>query len=343
MQSDDATAGAAANELPLVVQIYTEAAKRLGMTVRVLDPEYGYLFEVSHGSHVVRLLGGRSPLNDAVAARLCEDKYYTGLILERAGYTTPQSARCLDASYFRLDKYEGRTGSEAGVEFARTLGYPVVVKPNRMSHGRDVTLAHDEAGLRAAIERIWRTDYIALVQERITGRDLRFDFLDGKYLAGYARTPVVITGDGVRTIRQLVGAADLRFALEPYWQDLDRDPVWRHEVTARGWHADTVLESGTEIDLGGDILNLNRWAMAEMIAELPPPWHEFCMGIAKAMNVAHFGVDIKAAGLASDPAEATVIEVNSSPLLVQMYRMGKTEAAIMGYMKVLQAIFERQR
>jgi len=341
MESRQAAQTAA--ELPQVVQIYTEAAARLGMTVRILDPEYGYLFEVSDGTRSVRLLGGRSPLNDAVAARLCEDKYYTGLILERAGFTVPQSVRCLDPDYFRLDKYEGRTGIEPGLRFASDLAYPVVVKPNRMSHGRDVTVAHDEAEVRAAVERIWRIDYIALVQQRIPGRDLRFDFVDGEYLAGYARSPVIITGNGRQTIREIIESADPRFVDEAYWQSLDRDTDWQREVAGHRWDQNTVLDCGVEINLGGDILNLNRWATAEMVPYLPPKWFDFCMKIGKAMNLSHFGVDIKVNGIDSEPRDATVIEVNSSPLLVQMYRMGQTEAAIEGYMRVLKAIFERQQ
>lgn len=331
------------NRLPQVVQIYTEAASRLGMTVRILDPEYGYLFEVTDGTRSIRLLGGRSPLNDAVAARLCEDKYYTGLILERAGYHTPTSARCLDPGYFQLNKYDGKTGIEPGLQFAADHGYPVVVKPNRKSHGRDVTIVHDETELRAAVEQIWRADYIALVQVRIPGNDYRFDFLNDEYLAGYARSPIIITGDGDQTIRQLVDAAEPRFSNEQFWELTDRDPVWQREISARGWDQNTVLDSNSEVNLGGDILNLNRWATAEIITELPSQWLQYCLGIGKTMNLTHFGVDIKVASLDSDPRDATAIEVNSSPLLVQMYRMGEAEAAIEGYMKVLQATFERQR
>lgn len=329
--------------VPQVVKIYKEAARRLGMTVRILDPEYGYLFEVTDGKRLVRLLGGRSPLNDAVAARLCEDKFYTNVILRRSIYRTPESVRCLNADYFQLEKYEGKTGIDPGLQFADRIGYPVVVKPNRKSHGRDVGVVHDEAELRAAVERIWRTDYIALVQEKVGGRDYRFDFLNGEYLVGYARKPILLTGDGEHTICELLDGQNLKFISDPLWLTPERDPIWRRRVTDRGWDESTVLDSGVEINFGTDILNLNNWAIAEIVPELPQEWLKYCLGIGKAMNLNHFGVDIKVNGIESDPETAVVIEVNSSPLLVQLYRMGEQEAAVAGYMKVLQAIFERQR
>ena len=58
-----------------VVAFQIEAAKRLGLDARILDPEFGHLFEISDGRRSTRLLGGRSPLNDSVAARLAEGHF----------------------------------------------------------------------------------------------------------------------------------------------------------------------------------------------------------------------------------------------------------------------------
>jgi glutathione synthase/RimK-type ligase-like ATP-grasp enzyme len=315
-------------ELPLAVQLCARAAERMGAQIEVLDPEYGYLFCVSLGGRSATLLGGRSPLNDAVATRLCEDKYYTGVLLERAGFKVPKAARCVDPDYFQLEHFEGRTGIEAGAALARRNGYPVVVKPNRMSHGRHVELVRDDQELQRQVRKIWQFDYIALVQQVIEGVDLRFDFLDGEYLAGYMRRPLVVRGDGQRSIRELLselkGAAD----------------VSARAVLAAGFDPDTIPRAGEELNLGGQILNLNRCATAELIESLPAEWLAYCRAIGRALNLRHFGVDLRAPGFDCDPRQATVLEVNSSPLLVQLYRLGHAELAVEAQMKVLAAIFE---
>ena len=61
--------------VPLAVQIQFEAAQRLGLHAEILDPEYNYLFALSTPAHTAVFYAGRSPLNDSVAARICEDKY----------------------------------------------------------------------------------------------------------------------------------------------------------------------------------------------------------------------------------------------------------------------------
>jgi cyanophycin synthetase len=317
-----------ATALPLAVQLCAEAAERLGAQVEVLDPEYGYLFRVSLDGKSVTLLGGRSPLNDAVAARLCEDKYYTGLLLERAGFNVPKSVRCVDPEYFQLDQFEGRMGIAAGAEFARRQGYPVVVKPNRMSHGRHVELVRNEKELERHVAKIWSFDYIALVQQVVHGIDLRFDFLDGEYLAGYMRRPLVVRGNGQSSIRELL--SDLKGATD----------ASARAVLAAGFDPDTIPRAGEELNLGGQILNLNRCATAELVESLPAEWLDYCRAIGRALNLRHFGVDLRAPAFDADPRLATVLEVNSSPLLVQLYRLGHADLAVEGQVKVLAAILE---
>ncbi len=316
----------------------TEAARRLGMTVRNLDADYGYLFELRRGDRRATMLGGRSPLNDAVAARICEDKFYTQLLLDGAGHRVATTQRCLAPGYFKNPTLAASAGIEPGLTFAREYGYPLVVKPNRLSHGRDVGVVDDEQQLTTAVERIWRSDYIALLQEKLDGVDLRLDFLDGTYLAGYIRRPVVIEGDGTRTIRQLAAAKDQRFGHDTFWQRTADDPVWCREVLEQGRDAESILPDGVRIDLSGDILNLNGWAMAEPIAELPSAWRDHCLAIGAALNLRHFGIDLRSAGLHSPPKSAAIIEVNASPLLLQLYKMGHRETALAAQARVLDAI-----
>lgn len=177
----------AAPDVPGVTRLWQAAAGRLGWTVEIIDDEYGYLVEVRNGSRRRVLMGGCSPLNDALAARLCEDKHYTTVLLSRAGIPVPRTARCVSPMHYGDAAVNRRAGAEPGLRFVHEHGLPVVVKPNALSHGRGVTVVRDAAALPAAIEATWRLDAIALVQTYVHGQDARLDYLDGAYLAGYGR------------------------------------------------------------------------------------------------------------------------------------------------------------
>lgn len=275
-----------APEVPKVMGLIVEAAKALNITVTVVDPEYGLLVELSRDGQTQTLLGGRSPLNDAVAARICEDKYYTGIILKRQGYSTPDTARCLKPGHFSSEHYDRRSGISNGLKFARLHGFPLVVKPNRLSHGRDVSLVRNVAELKAAVDAVWRSDYIALVQEWLPGSDLRLNFLDGEFLCGYQRQP------------------------------------------------------GSDTRGDADILNLASGAIPHLIPELSAEWLRYCINIGRVLNLRHFGLDLRIEDLQARPDDMRIIEVNSSPLCVQLYHQGYRAQAIASQIRVLRAIFD---
>ncbi len=271
--------------LPEAVRLMEEAAVVLGLSFRLLDPEGGHLFELSDGRITRTFLGGRSPLNDAVSSRIADDKYYTELLLRRAGFRVPQSVRCLKPGAFGAE-YAGLVGLAPAQDWTRRNDFPFVVKPNRLSHGRHVQLVYDEQELVEAVRRVWEFDSIALVQTPHAGVDLRLDFLDADYLVGYTRTPAA-------------GASD-------------RESL---------------------------ILNLTLGARAEPLPSISGDWHAHGLAVGRALGLRYFGIDFKAPSVDADPADATVIEVNSSPLFVQMALQGHRPAALAAQTRVLAAVW----
>ena len=319
--------------LPKTVELARRAAERLGWGFRVLDPEYGHLFEVDNGARSRVLIGALSPLNDSVASRLAADKYFTAQLLDSAGLRAPATERCLAPGFFEKEHYEDRAGPEPGLAFARRRGYPVVVKPNRGSSGRHVVLARDDDELIAALEPAWERHGVAVVQEPIPTPDLRLDFLDGEYLLGYERSPIRVTGDGQSTIRQLVAEMDRRFESDSLWEG-KRSESW---PDVGGRTPATVLPAGESLDLGGTLLNLNTWASGRLIPELPDRWLAYGLRAGAVLGLRHFGIDYRGAGLEAAPEQAAIVEINSSPLLLQIEALGWTEEAVDAQARILRA------
>ena len=319
--------------LPKTVELARQAAARLGWGFRVLDPEYGHLFEVDNGGASRVLIGALSPLNDSVASRLAADKYFTIQLLERAGLRVPATERCLAPGFFTKESYEDRAGPEPGLEFARRRGYPVVVKPIRGSSGRHVALARDDDELVAALEPAWERHGVAVVQEPIPTPDLRLDFLDGAYLLGYERAPIRVIGDGRATIRELVARLDRRFEADAVWQG-QRADSW---PDADGRTPESVLGAGERLDLGGTLLNLNTWASGRLIPELPDRWLAYGLRAGAVLGLRHFGIDFRGAGLDDPPERAAIVEINSSPLLLQIHALGWADEAVEAQARILRA------
>ncbi|MEO1082770.1 MAG: hypothetical protein AAFY88_00865 [Acidobacteriota bacterium] len=319
-----------------LLQLRLAAARKLGCDVRLLDPETGFLYEIVRGSKRRLLHGGLSPLNDAVAARVASDKHHTGLVLQSAGLRTPETVRCLRPGHFRSSEFNDLLGLEPAFRFAENHPFPLIVKPNRGSRGVDVVVVEDRDALIQAVEQVWRRDYLALVQVPIDGMDVRIDLLDGDFLFGYLRRPLILRGDGESTVRELFAEADSRFAGERFERSLEGDEVWRQHARP----LDAVLALDQRLALETPILNLNRLCEGQRLEGLPDRWLEASRKVARLFNLRHIGIDFKIRSapepLALDPAEAAVIEVNASPSLAQMSRMGFAEEALAAEVRIVE-------
>lgn len=329
---------------PFAVALFMEAAQRLGLAARVVDPEFGYLWELEWpDGHRRTLIGAKTPINDASAAQVCGDKHYASMVLERAGLRVPEAVRCLSPVYFARGEFADRTGPAPGVAFAERAGFPLVVKPNKLSHGRSVRFAWNEAELLAAIDEVFERDTIALVQRPASGREFRLDFLDGEFLVGYERAPLVVEGDGTRTLGELLAAADPRFEAADS-RDARRAEIATTEAFTERRAAndefgfDTPLASGERIDFARGVLNLNRCATGRLVETLPAPWLAWAQRVGRALALRLFGIDLRVESLDADPHTATIIEVNSAPLVNQIARMGQHERAVEAQRRVLAAL-----
>ncbi|MEE8584784.1 MAG: hypothetical protein V3T83_08030, partial [Acidobacteriota bacterium] len=187
----------------LSLRLLALAARRLGMSFELLDSESRLLAEIRCGDRRCLAHASLLPLNDALAARMANDKHYTSLLLQRAALRTPETVRCLDPDLPPEEAFGVASGARNALGMAQRIGYPLVVKPNRLWGGRLVRLTATEQELEESLRAVWRWDPIAVVQPFVTGADYRLDFLDGEYLAGYLRRPLELVGDGRSTIRQL--------------------------------------------------------------------------------------------------------------------------------------------
>lgn len=329
--------------LPLspTVRMRVEAARRLGYSVENLDPETGYLYEVRKGDRRRVLVGAFSPHNDATSARIAEDKFHTALLVRRLGLRVPGVTRCLRPGRFEHEDFSAHTGLDPAHRFASAHGFPLIVKPNRGARGRDVQVVNGEDEMVSAIERVWRHDYLALVQEAVEGIDVRLDFLQGEYLFGYVRRPVSLEGDGRSTVGQLLAAVDPRFSGDAFHRRIVDDPIWIAATAKRALGLDSVLPEGETLRFESTVMNLNRLCVGELVRRIPDAWLHVGLRIGEAIGLRHFGIDFKTRNaLDDDPESVAVLEVNASPSVIQMSQCGHYEEALAAEIAILGAALE---
>ncbi len=146
--------------------------------------------------------------------------------------------------------------NEAAVRAARTLGYPVVVKPARGGKGKGVSvqLEGDEAVAEAfVVARQHHPEVI--VEGYIAGFDHRVLVVGGRIVAAAQRIPGGVTGDGRHSIAELVAEVnkDPRrgTAFTKLMNRIELDREAQRMLDKRGYTNDTIPPEGEVVYLRG--------------------------------------------------------------------------------------------
>ncbi|MGR8979330.1 MAG: ATP-binding protein [Gammaproteobacteria bacterium] len=125
------------------------------------------------------------------SARLARNKVLTAAYLRQAGVPVP--------SHIPVET------TEAALEAAERLGYPVVVKPADRDKGAGVAsglLSPEEVREAFALARKHSSNI--LVEKHFDGRDYRLTVFHGELVWAVERVPGGVTGDGISTVRMLI-------------------------------------------------------------------------------------------------------------------------------------------
>src|SRR5690349_9633936 len=185
----------------LAGEMLARAGARLGITVE-LEPEFRYVGRIvlpDGRKHYFR--NTNFDLNGQGAVEIARDKAYAAFFMARMGYPVPEGHTFFAPAMQHLS---GATrGLAAAYAYARSLGFPVIVKPNSASQGAGVARVHARRELERALRAIVAREDVALVLRLVPGDDYRVVVLDDQVICAYRRAPLSVAGDGAATIRDL--------------------------------------------------------------------------------------------------------------------------------------------
>ncbi|HEY4159684.1 MAG TPA: acetate--CoA ligase family protein, partial [Polyangiaceae bacterium] len=172
----------------------TRAAEARRIPVRRMTN--GSLVQLGYGARARRIWAAETDRTSAVAESIAQDKELTKSLLSTIGIPVPQGVPAFTA--------------EQAWEIAQQIGLPVVVKPRKGNQGRGVSvrLTTREA-VMAAFEIAFSSDGEVIVERHLEGADFRLLVVGGRLVAAARREPPQVTGDGTRSIAELVAQENL--------------------------------------------------------------------------------------------------------------------------------------
>jgi len=145
-------------------------------------------------SHYFFRTRGDKVTNEAVEKGM--DKEITKQMLERADIPVPRGRQ-----------FTKKDSKQKILQFASSIGFPVVIKPTDGSFGRgvfsDITT---EEGILHALDYLWNElgEESIIVEKHISGNDYRLYVVGDQVVGAILRIPPNIIGDGVNTIETLI-------------------------------------------------------------------------------------------------------------------------------------------
>lgn len=286
-------------------RLWREAAAAVGATH---SHHSQGLHRIARGRLVTFTRGSDLMLDDAITLTLVTDKAECYRIFAARGLPVPPH-RAFDKS----DPARAEAFLEANAG-------PMVVKPNLgTGGGRGVTTGiTTRAALYRAIRRAARFGPDLLIEAQIPGASFRLYYLDGHLIDAVRRDPPELTGDGRRSIRQLVAAENHNrltgstpTALSPLVVDADM----RNWLTRSGLAPSSVPSAGARI-VAKAVVNENASPQNHGVrAEVHPDIIDRLGRLARDMGVRAAGIDLIAPDIARplDAGGIFVSEINANP------------------------------
>ncbi|HET7125018.1 MAG TPA: hypothetical protein VFI51_12975 [Bradyrhizobium sp.] len=296
--------------------VYAEfACAEFGLSFQDIDGGTGLLFRVASKTRDVRFGAGRCswyPQNNATAATLASDKYFTNCVLEDVAIAT------LGGEYFFLHqrrRSQRAPGHEREDAFAYLsgLGGTAFAKPLLGSRGDFAQIIRGEALLAEYLDEVAQYYDSILIQPIATGNEYRILLLDDEIVYCARKYPPFVSGDGVRSIGELL------IAHNEALRSRGLSPVSAGPEAA----LDMVLPKGERWEIPG---RMNLSAGGTMVLEASPS--DAARTLARKATTA-LGLRVAAVDMFTElggEADAmAVIEVNANPSIRLLEESGRSD------------------
>ncbi|WP_055669364.1 cyanophycin synthetase [Desnuesiella massiliensis] len=279
------------------------AAKRKGIPIIHIN-EHG-IFQLGYGKYGKLIEATIGDNTKAIAVDIACDKLLTKKLLSSQCIPVAKGAKinnCLDLLI----------QSEA-------IGYPIVLKPQFGNQGKGVFLdiKNEKEALR--IYKELRNNFKDIMVERyVQGNDYRVCVIDGEVIAVALRVPPSITGDGIRSVKELIK----EFNEDSRRGEGHEKPLTKvkfnneliNSINSKGYSLNSILEKDKKLILRENA-NLSTGGMAiDCTDNICKENIDICKRAAKIVGLNICGIDICCEDISKPIKDSGVIvEINAAP------------------------------
>lgn len=276
--------------------IIREAQKR-GIYVDVLDPEGGY-FELSFGGRSIVCRESLSELTTAVAMSRCDDKSTTHRVLRQAGLRVPEQVKVKD-EHQALAFLEDHQA--------------VVVKPARGEQGAGISVdIRDLDALRRAIDDARSLCDTVIVEEYVSGADLRIIVIGEDVVAAAERRPAQVLGNGRDSVKTLIEKQSRRREAATGGESkIALDGETKRCVEEAGYSLESVLPENERLVVRKTANLHTGGTIHDVTDKLHPTLRKAAIDAARALDIPVTGLDLIVS--ATDRPDYAIIEANERP------------------------------
>ncbi len=318
-------------------------APKVGARV-VVEKEWSIAAQIIYKNGVVRSLRMYSlDLNHIASSDIARDKDYAKFFMQKRGYPVAEGKTVFKDSWAKIVKSNRKI--PYALNYAKRLGYPVIVKPNSKSQGFGVCLAWNKKELILNLREIFKEDKVAIMERYLPGRDYRIVVLDKEVISAYERSPLSVTGDGRQSIRTLLKQKQKFFIISGRDTKINfKDKKIKLKLKHTGYTLNSILPKDKKIYLL-DNANLSAGGdSSDVTNTIHPNFKKIAIDLTRDMGLRISGVDIMVTegNIKKDPKSCDyyIIEINSAPGLDHYVTTGRKQQKIVEamYLKVLQAL-----
>jgi len=298
-------------DMELSTQLLLREAVRRGIAFDILDREENFirLKRIENIQYVRQAT--KTSLDNYASILAMENKVVTKQILREHGIRTPNGL-----------EYTDRESAKASFLYFKDK--PVVIKPKSTNFGLGISILKTNTEttiFERAIDIAFEFDSGILIEEFIEGKEFRIFVMDDKVVGILYRVPANVTGNGSRTIRELVVEKNkdpLRG--KGYRTPLEKLQLGEAELmflTAQNKDFDTVppenetvfLRENSNISTGGDSIDFTD--------DIPESYKLIAIRAAQALNVKITGLDMIIPDYTDEATNTNyaIIELNFNPAI----------------------------
>lgn len=332
--------GAAPKRKTFVSESLCRIAARIGATV-FLEPDYGFVGEITFRNKKKVLFRDRNfNINPQGSSEISRDKGYADFFLKHYGYHTVEGQTFFSEKL--NERLEIKRNIDDGFQYAKSLGVPVILKPNNFSQGTLVTKVYNKTQYYSVATKILKRTPVMLVQRYYAGFDYRIVVLDDEVISAYQRIPLFVIGDGRSNILRLAVQKQRHFKRTGRDTEIDLDDFRiKQKLRRQKLNLESVPAEGAQVFLL-DNANLSTGGDAVDVTEtMHRDFRQLAVKVTKDMGLRMCGVDIITTYDINAPLkDYVIIEINSAPGLDNYAAIGQVQKNKVDelYLNVLKAL-----